>query len=220
MLHNGRKERFEWAVSLTNGGSDTTLGGDVDVDLETGGGEITGGRFSNAVDLFQPTTTVRIGYNHGGINGYDELDLEGGGFRVAIGGSVQMSNDIAGEQDGWFGAELDAIVKVLGFSATAAVYVSTVQDGERWADQAADDLGLHVQFAYLIDGKVAPAFRYARVQSLAGGQEVQQELAGGIHVLFYKRHVTWSTDFAALGGTSLAPSGTDFRIRTQAQVHF
>ena len=111
-------------------------------------------------------------------------------------------------------------MKVKGFSATTAVYLSTAQEGEAWRDQAFDHLGLHFQAAYLIDGKVAPAFRYGRVQSLSGDGEVSQELSAGVHVLFWKRHITWSTDFAALGGTSLAPAETDFRLRSQAQVHF
>ena len=220
MLHNGSKERLEWAVALTNGGSSSRLGGDVSVDLTTGEGEITGGRFSNEVDLFQPTTTIRVGYNHAGVKGYEALDTKGEGFRFAVGGGAQMSFDLADEQDGWFGANVDAIVKVRGFSATTAVYVSTAQGGEGWTSQELDDLGLHFQAAYLVQGKVAPALLYARVQSLSDPDDVAQELGGGVHVLFFERNITWSTDFSAIGGGDLAPAGTDFRLRTQAQVQF
>ena len=220
MVHNGSKQPLEWAVALMNGGGKSRLEGDVAVDPTTGEGEITGGRFTHVVDMFQPTTVLRVGYNHAGIKGQDELDLRGGGFRFAVAGGAMMSFDIAGEQDGWFGAQVDAIVKIAGFSATGALYLSTAQDGATWGEQAADQLGFHVQAAWVVAGKVAPAFRYARLVPLSGADGTVQELGGGVTVLFWGHNVQWATDFVAVGTESLAPADTDFRLRSQVQVHF
>ena len=82
MLHNGKKQKLEWAVALMNGtGVKSSLSGDVVVDPATGEGEIASGKFGNTPDLLNPVVVARVGYNHAGIKGYDEVDRSGGGFR-------------------------------------------------------------------------------------------------------------------------------------------
>ncbi len=221
MLHNGNKQQLEWAFAFMNGSNAKgKITGDVAVDPATGEGEIVKAGVSNVPDLLQPTLYLRAGYNHGGIKGYDEADRAGGPFRFALAGSVVMSFDAADEADGYFGAELDAIVKVAGFSATGAFYFSTAQDGDSWGSQGLDQLGFHLQAGYLLKGHVMPMVRYARVVALVDGEEDAQELGGSVAVLFWGHNVKWVTDVFAVTGPSLAPADADLRVRTQAQVSF
>lgn len=221
MLHNGRKQPLEWAVAFVNG-SDAkgVITGDVAVDPATGEGEIVKAGVSNVPALFQPTLYLRGGYAHGGIDGYDESDRAGGPFRFAVGGGVVMSFDVADEQDGWFGAQVDAIVKVSGFSAGGAFYLATAQDGSTWSNQGLDQLGFHMMAGYLVKGHVQPQVRYARIVPLIEGGETTQELGGAVSVLLWGHNVKWVTDVFAIGGDSLAPADVDVRVRTQAQVTF
>lgn len=221
MLHNGKKQKLEWAVALMNGtGVKSSLSGDVVVDPATGEGEIASGKFGNTPDLLNPVVVARVGYNHAGIKGYDEVDRSGGGFRFALAGGAMLNFGVPEDHSGTISANIDAIFKVHGFSATTALYLGTAQNDHDFTDQELSKFGLHVQAGYLIKDKVFPAFRYARVQGIADEHEVAQELGGAVSVLFAGHNAKWVTDFTALSGASLAPGDTDFRVRTQAQVSF
>jgi hypothetical protein len=221
MLHNGNKNKLEWAFAMLNGtGVKSSLSGDVTVDPATGEGSIDSGKFSNVPDLFDPSLVLRVAYNHNGIAGYDEIDRKGGDFRFAVGGGAMIDFDAADETSSSVTGEIDAIFKVKGFSATAALYLGAVQDGDDFSSQTLDQLGFHLQAGYLAGGKVQPALRYARVMGMGDEPEVSQELGGAVSVLFWDHNVKWVTDFAALAEESLAPDDCDFRVRSQMQVSF
>ncbi|MEE2829353.1 MAG: porin [Myxococcota bacterium] len=221
MLHNGKKNSLEWAVALLNGtGVKASLSGDVTVDPTTGSGSIDGGSFSNVPDLFQPMLVVRLGYNHAGIKGYDEIDRKGGDFRFAVAGGVMIDFALADSAASSVTGEVDAIFKVRGFSATTALYLGASQDGDDFSSQNLDRIGFHLQAGYLVGGKVQPAFRYARITGLGDEPEVSQELGAAVSVLFWDHNVKWVTDFTALSAESLEPGDSDFRVRSQMQVSF
>ena len=222
MFHNGTKNPLEWAFALVNGtGVSPVLSGTtMSVDPTTGVGTFESGGFSNVPGLFDPMMVFRVGYNHGGIDGYDEVDRKGGGFRFAVAGGAMLDFDAADGTGGAVTGEVDAIFKVAGFSATTALYLGAAQDGDTFGDQALNRIGFHVQVGYLIGGKVHPAFRYARISGLGDEEETSQEVSGGVSVLAFGHNVKWSADVAALAEESLAPSDSDFRVRTQMQVSF
>jgi len=221
MLHNGKKSKFEWALAMVNGtGVKSSLSGDVTVDPTTGVGTIDHGEFGNVPDLFDPMMVFRVGYNHSGIAGYDEIDRTGGDFRFAVAGGAMIDFDAAEGTGGAVTGAVDAIFKVRGFSATTALYIGAAQDGDGFSDQTLDQLGFHAQAGYLFGGKVHPSLRYARVMGMKDDGEVSQELGGAVSVLFWGHNVKWVTDFTALAEESLAPADCDFRVRSQMQVTF
>lgn len=219
MLHNGKKQPLEWAVAFMNGtGVDPSS--QLGVNTSVPGGLVTTNLAQNYPDLFNPMLVGRIAYNHAGIAGYDEIDRKGGGFRFAIGGGTMLNFGPPEDSAGSIYTNIDAIFKAAGVSATAALYLSATQSGETFSSQSLDRVGFHLQAGYLIAGRVFPAFRYARAESLSGSDEVSQEVGVAVSVLAYGHHVKWVTDVTALAEEDLAPEATDFRIRSQIQVSF
>jgi len=219
MLHNGRKQEFEWAVTLMNG-TGVNSSSALTVSSLDGGVLISSDKPRNYPDLFNPMVVTRLAYNQEGVNGYDEVDHKGGGFRFAVGGGAMVNFGLPEETVGSITANVDAIVKVEHFSATAALYLATRQDGEAFSTQVVDKLGLHLLAGYLIKSKVFPALRYARLQGMDEEGEVVQEITGALSVLIDGHRIKWAVEFTALGGQDFAPEATDFRVRTQLQVDF
>jgi hypothetical protein len=191
----------------------------VQVDPDTGQGSVTDGRFTNVPDRFRPTVVARLGYNHGGIKGYSEADLEGGGPRFAVGASGLAELDSGGEGDSNVRAELDYALKLHGFSTTGAVYLATRSSGE-FGDQAFDAWGLHAQVGYVISGIFQPALRYALIDP-TGEDNRMHKVLGGLSLYFIGHNLKWQIDGGArLHEDPLVGDLTDYVVRTQVQLAF
>ncbi|WP_428264474.1 porin [Haliangium sp.] len=208
MVHNNyeKSPEIEWAVGLFNGTKDKVV-----------------------PDTFNPALVARVGYNHGGIKGYSEADLEGGPLRFAVGASVIAEMDWDGGQEDGDGdpatgadngavrAELDCAVKSNGFAATAALYFSTRQDGADFTDQAADAIGAHLQVGYMLGDVHHVAGRYAVV---APDEDINTSEIGVVYSMFRFAHgFKWQTDLTLLKQDGLS-FGDEVRVRSQLQLSF
>ena len=128
MVHNGDRQPFEYAVGLFGGG-------------ET---------------AIHPVVTARVSFKTGGLKGYTESDLEGGGPRLAVGGAVFVDLD----PDAGLPARgtVDLAFKAHGFALTSAVYLRV--DGGAPLDRRLDAIGHHTQVGYVIADRVEPVVRY------------------------------------------------------------
>jgi hypothetical protein len=209
---------FEWALGVFNGtGEKGRLTGDVAVDPATGEGEITSGKFNNVPAMFNPTLVARVGFNHNGINGYSEPDLEGGAFRIGVGGSALVELDADGDDQSSVRGEIDYIMKAYGFSHSAAFYLASQQDGSDFGDRSFQALGFHAQAGYVIAGLVEPMVRYAMIAP-DGDANDTQVITGGVAVYMFGQSFKWVTDVAGI----LEEKGdtTDVRVRSQLQLAF
>jgi hypothetical protein len=220
MLHNNyeKSPEIEYALGLYNGTGDrATTAITTTVDEDTMEVSSTASQPTNVPRMLRPALVGRIGYNHGGIKGYSEVDLEGGDLRLGVGASGQVDFDADRDDSSAVKAELDAILKVHGFSATAAGYVSSRQAGEGFGDRALDKLGFHVQGGYLFGGKYQIAARYAVVAPDTVDDDTR-EIAGVLGYFASGHNLKWQTDLAAL--SSQATNTTDLRLRSQLQFAF
>jgi len=228
-LHDGydKSPTFEWVVGVWNGSSADkpwfTGSGSVDTD---GAVEIDKGAFSNVPTRLHPVLVARLGYNHGGIAGYSEGDLEGGPLRAAV--ALDALVDLDADDDGKSGvrAGLDFVLKAEGFSLTGGFYLATNQataaEGEEtgFVDQAYAGLGGYLQAGYVISGRVQPVVRYSIVAP--DGQRSGQEVAAGVSVYFAQHAFKWQLVGAArinpgaLQGKD--PGGAD-RVDGQVLTH-
>ena len=218
MVHNNfdKSPEIEWAAGVFNGTTEKSKFSGV-VDPMTGG--VTGGKFTNVPKQVHPMVIARGGYNYGGIQGYEEADLEGGPMRLAVGAGVIVDFDADDTDDGELQGELDFVLKNQGFSLDGAFYAVSAQDGTSFGDQTYNRIGAHVQAGYVLDGKLQPAVRYALVDPDGPDNNVQ-EILGGLSVYFHEHNLKWQTD----GGVEIAQiaGGTEkkFLARTQLQLSF
>jgi len=213
-VHNNyeKSPTFEWVIGVFNGtGVKSSLSGDVEVDIDTGEGDITSGKFTNVPDQLNPTVVARVGYNHGGIKGYSEADLEGGGFRFSVGASVRAAlNVLDDSRDMELAAQGDFIMKMSGLSLSGAFYY----------DDAQMYMGFHTQLGYVLNKKYQPVVRYARLNP-DGDENDSQEIAGGVSVYFYGHKLKWQTDVGArMQDVPGADGETEYLVRSQLQLSF
>lgn len=227
LLHDDYEQcpPFEYAVGLFNGtGSTPRLVGDVVVDPIRGRGPIVDGAFTNVPDRFHPELTARVAYNHGDIDGYSEVDFEGGPARFSVGSSVLVGlsgaddNAAAFRDGGSILAHLDTMLKVHGLTTTAAGFLLYLQEGDRFADQAYAATGFHLQAGYLFFDRAQPAVRYARVHRQ--GEGTLHEMGGALSIYFLGTHLAWRTD-ALVYLEEVAPERRNhFLLRSQLQLLF
>jgi hypothetical protein len=216
---------FEYAIGLFNGtGEHPRLAGSVIVDPITGEGAIVDGAFTNVPDRFHPELTARVAYNHGDIDGYSEVDFDGGPTRFSIGASGLVGFDgpepsnPANLGTGNVLSHVDTILKAYGFTTTAGGFLLFVQDGADWLDQAYSSMGFHVQAGYLLFDRAQPAVRYARVHREQRG--TVHEVGGALSIYFLRQHLAWRTD-ALVYLEDYAPAWRDhFVVRSQFQLGF
>ncbi len=233
-LHNNYEKSpgFEWALGVFNATGDK---GSFSGKVDTNTGAVTG-KFSNIPDFFGPALVARVGYNHGGIKGYSEGDFAGGGFRFAVAASTVVEFDADEDDDSNIRAELDLVAKVSGFATTAAVYMSTAQDGDGFADQSYAAMGAHLQASYMINKTIQPVVRYATLMPEGDDNDIH-EIVAGVSAYFWGHKIKWQTDFTMLlseqesdgaGSGVRASDGTprrghmrkDYLVRTQVQLAF
>lgn len=222
LLHDNyeKSPTFEYAIGLFNGtGERSSFSGAGTADTTTGDVDVTSGSFSNVPSMWNPALTLRLGYNHGGIKGYSEADLEGGGFRFGVAGSIEAQLDADNDDDSLVKMEADAVIKIEGFSVSGAVYRTTQQDGEGFGDRTLGDGGGHVQAGYVIAKVFQPVLRYGIVDPRHDqSNNIEEEYAAGFNVYFDKHDLKWQNDLTALNHNS--SDTTDWQFRTQAQLTF
>jgi hypothetical protein len=216
-LHNDyeKSPELEWAIGVFNGTGDApAFAGEADPMT----GEVSG-KFSNVPAVFGPALVARVGINRGGIKGYKEADLEGGPLRFAIAASTLAELDVDDDGASATRHQLDGVVKVAGLSASAAVYLSTAQDGAGFADQRRDAVGLHVQVGTMLSDVLQPALRYALVDP-RGGSNTLHEITAGLSLFQLGHSFKWQTDVSWLGSGAGDARADDVRLRTQLQLAF
>lgn len=222
MFHNRflGSPRIEWALGVFNGhGYIPWFEGDVTVDPDSGQGRVDRGGFTNIPDRFRPTIVGRLGYNYGGIRGYSEADLEGGGLRFAIAASGLAELDAADEGDSNVRAEADYALKFAGFSTTGAVYLATTSTGD-FAGQSFESVGFHLQAGYVFAGLFQPAVRYALIDPTGEDNRIHKVL-GGLALYVYGHNLKWQVDGGArLHEDPVVGDLTDYMVRTQVQLAF
>lgn len=209
---------LEWVVGVFNGtGEKGNLSGAVSVDPATDKGKITSGRFNNVPTVFNPTLVARIGFNHGGIKGYSESDLEGGPFRIGIGVSGLVEMDADEDDQSSIRGEIDAIMKVEGFAFSAAGFVASRQNGSTFADRSIQAGGMHAQAGYVIAGLVEPILRFGYVSEEGDNNDVKA-ITGGVAVYVYGTTFKWVTDCTGTLSQDAASDRTDVRVQSQLQL--
>lgn len=222
MLHDNyeKSPTFEYALGLFNGTGDrSSFSGSGSTDLTSGDTEVTSGSFTNVPAMWKPALGLRLGYNYGEIKGYSEADLEGGGLRFGVAGSVESHFDVDDTDDSLVKMEADAIVKLEGLSLSGAIYRTSQQDGEGFGDRTTGDGGAHVQAGFVIAKLVQPVLRYGIVDPRhQHSNNIEEEFAAGLNFYFDKHDLKWQTDLTGLNHND--DDTTDWQFRTQAQLTF
>jgi len=179
---------------------------------------------------FGPTAIARVGWNTGGIKGYSEGDLEGGGPRLAIGAAykIDFANFAKGTQSTVAenlrqGLEADAMFKAYGFSLEGGVYALKL----RAADTAC---AAFVQPGFFVVPKVLELA--ARLSYAPSGAQHQTETRIAIDWYWRGHAWKWSTDLGrielsgvaaspvigARAATAAIPAHTELQLRTMLQL--
>jgi hypothetical protein len=225
-IHNDYEkspEGLEWVVGLFNGfsgGGDrprttTSCTQDPDTLVIT----CTTGPATNFPTDFSPTGVIRVGYNHGKVKGYQEVDLDGGPLRwgVAANYKVDLADLSEGDEESVgdnlsHGVGIDGVVKVEGFDVTAGGFLMKLKSADA-------ELGGYVQGGYVVVPKrvhVAGRFAFA---GIADSDEVLLEGRAALSYYFAGHAVKVASDIGILKVTG---DGTDpeLQIRIMPQLTF
>jgi hypothetical protein len=213
-LHSGYErspDGAEWAVGVFNGTGDKpspTFSCTDPTDTAT----CTVGPPTNVPTDFVPEAVARVGWNHGGIKGYSELDLEGGPLRVAVGAAYKLRmGDFVDSSLLVHAAELDGIVKLEGLDVTGGLFL--VKRGEEDAE-----LGGYAQAGYLVvPDRLALSGRFGSVP-LEDSDRNRLELLGALDLLAHGHAYKLVLDGGVLHDT--ATKADDVVARAQAQLVF
>jgi phosphate-selective porin OprO/OprP len=195
-FHNNytKSPKLEWAVGIFNGQGPNIV-----------------------VDNMSPMVVARAGYNHNGIKGYSEADLEGGDLRFGVAASLMsdlgpvVEDETTGEiteLDPAHSAQMDFSLKAHGFASTGEVFMSLEEDG---------NLGAQLQASYLLGGKWQPAVRGVYMD--LGDDEVYQEVGAAFSAYLHKHSVKWQSDLSVVLGNEDGEE-TDLVARSQIQFAF
>jgi hypothetical protein len=221
MLHDNyeKSPTFEYALGLFNGtGDKASIRGSGSADLTTGDVSVSSSQ-SNVPGRWDPALVLRLGYNHGGIAGYSEADLEGGPLRVAVGGSVETHFDADKSGDSTVAGEVDAMLKYEGLSVSAALFQSSDQDGNAYFDRSPGDGGGHFQVGYVLADRYQPVLRFGYVDPRYNDTDnLLSEYLLGFNTFVTKHNLKWQTDAGVL--VDQASDSTDFQFRSQLQLSF
>lgn len=190
-LHNGTNGPFEYSVGLFSGAG------------------------SHPASHINPLLSVRVGYNHGDLEGYSESDLDGGPLRLGVAAAVLVDFDTDGDHTSYTSGTVDFILKARGFSLSSAFYVGAQQDGQRWPAQHLTAIGHHTQLGYVIANRVEPMVRYAVLTPTRHG-ETRHDLAGGLNLYLQGHGLKLQTFVSArFEGGLHAP---DVRLQSQLSL--
>ena len=216
-VHNNYEkspEGLEWAVGVFNAASEKAsiktacLPGATPTDPLI----CTSGTPSNVPADFGPAIVVHAGWNHGGIKGYSEGDLEGGPLRYAVGLSYRMNprdfdKDANDDLNIEHAVALDAMVKVEGLGISGAVILK--KDG-----QADAEVGFYGQAGYMVvPKKILGALRFAQVPE---DDEQRFEILGGVDYFLHGHNFKLMADGGVLHTTGADTN--DLQLRAQLQA--
>jgi len=221
-LHNGYENSptFEYAVGVFNStGDKPSFSGNVTIDPTTNQGTVSGGKFSNVPETYNPAVVARVGYNSDKLKGYSEVDFEGGDLRYGVAASVVTDLDADNQNNATTRAELDTIIKCHGFSFLGSLYLGANQNDEKFYDQKLQSTGYHVEAGYLLTEHLQPVLRYVQIAPKGVDNDLQ-ELTGGFNVYFYKHNLAWQTDASMLRTEKMIDNSTTYRVRSQLQLAF
>lgn len=186
-FHNNytKSPKFEWAVGFFNG-----QGPNIEV------------------DNLSPMVVARAGYNHNGIKGYSEADLEGGALRFGVAASVMSDLHITDpDTDPGHSAEVDFSLKANGFASTGAVFAELNEYGA---------IGGHLQAGYLLGGKWQPAVRAVYIES---DEDTHREFGVALSAYIFKHNFKWQSDVSAVLAEESGEQA-DWVARSQIQLAF
>lgn len=201
----------EWALGVFNGTTERsrisvtcTAGEDPAVDPNT----CTAGLPSNVPTDFLPEVVARLGFNHGGIKGYSELDLEGGPLRAAAGVSFRSRLNDLDDDNFEHAAQLDAIVKVEGFDLSGAAFWQKKGDADA-------DFGGYAQAGFVaVPKRLAVSGRFG-VTPNASDEKNKLEFLGGLNVFAHGHNHKLVLDGGVIHDTGAKTD--DIVVRAQAQ---
>jgi hypothetical protein len=122
---------------------------------------------------------LRLGYNHGAIDGYDMVDFTGGGLRYGVGISGYTHNDYnSKELDKDVRVGADFILKYQGLAANGSFYARRAEKENKFGG------GLDV--GYLMDHKLEPVICYSVVKDT---KKTNHDIKGGFNYYFFGHHV-------------------------------
>jgi hypothetical protein len=212
-----RKGGFTYTAGIFNGtGITAKTPWETDEDLHPDAETV---KVSNVPYQFHPVAALRLEYSHGGIKGYSEADLEGGGFRFALGGSALYDLDLDDSGDGSMVADLDYAVKAAGFSSTGGYYMAMAENADGQLEGTLR--GFHAQAGYVIADQYQPVVRFTMLDP-EGDDNNTQKITAGMNLYFKGHNLKWQTDV----GIAMyeAPEGeevnNDVIVRSQLQLAF
>jgi phosphate-selective porin OprO/OprP len=224
-IHNDYEkspEGLEWALGVFNrfsGGSDRpTATPTCTTNATTGAVSCTLPAFSTVPSDMSPAVVARVGWNHGGIKGYSETDLEGGPLRYAVGLSykIDLAQLKAGDEESVsdnmsHGVQADAHVKVQGFGLLAGVYLMKNKSADA-------EMGYLAQAGYfVVPKKLQVAGRFALVTE---PEDISAIEARAAFNYFFQGHawkiVTDAGFTQDIGGES--DDDPNLELRTMAQL--
>jgi len=161
---------------------------------------------------FGPIAVARVGWNHGGIKGYSEGDLEGGPLRVAVGASYKVNFNDLQEGKREDGVEIDTMAKLHGLGVSGAFFILKKGSADRL-------YGFYVQPGYFVVPKrLELAARFAQIDDEEADGEHVHEVLGAIDWYFDGHSFKWMTDGGVIHHTEGKTS--DVQVRTQLQMVF
>jgi Phosphate-selective porin O and P len=215
MFHNDYEkvgDGLEWAVALFNGLGErpsqavTCVPPADPADPPT----CTLGTPSNVPGDWQPQGVVRVGWNSGGLKGYSEGDVEGGGLRFGVAANYKVTNfqDSAAMTHA-IGA--DAALKVSGFDLQLAGFLLAQKDVD-------SELAGHVQGGYMVLPKKAQVSARFGFAPTADRAETQLEARAAFTWFWSAHEWKWTTD-AGMVQTTAEGDDPVLQLRTQLQFN-
>jgi phosphate-selective porin OprO and OprP len=191
----------------------------------TGAITCTSSRPSTVPADFGPTVVARVGWNSEQSRGYSESDLEGGPLRYGVGASykVDLANLTKGMRDSWadntsHGLEVDANIKVDGFSVTGGAVMMKIKD-------AHPEYGFYLQPAlFVVPKHVEIGGRFALVTlTLPGAMPIERsQVEARAAVNYYMQGHTFKLasdgGFVMLTGDEPARDKPDMQVRVMLQL--
>jgi hypothetical protein len=210
-LHNGYEkspEGLEWALGVFNG---TTEKSTIKITCEDPADASTckAGLPSNVPTDLLPEAVARVGWNHGGIKGYSELDLEGGPLRFAAAASYRIRfEDFVDSSLYQQAVGVDAIVKVAGFDLSGAGFLSKVGEADA-------QLGGFGQLGYLVVPKHLALLARVGVTPIVDSEKHKVEFLGGLNVLGSGHNLKLVVDGGVIHDTGAKTDDVVGRVQAQ-----
>ncbi len=240
MLHDrfDKSPEFEWALGVYNGSGTRAsfTGGDVtgtaetddDGNLLVDGTVSQSASFNNVPKRMRPTVVARLGYNTPDLKGYSESDLECGGPRFGVAGSVMREFDFDENDASNLRAEVDTMLKVEGFSTTGGLYLGWLENLATYDDNELhyDSVGWHLQLGYVIKKTFEPVVRFDGI-SRDGPHNNAMGLLAGANLFFSGHKLKVGAELGPQFEQWVDPNDetehrtlTHFVARSQAQLAF